>query len=198
VEDPTTIAMNLTFFGTLAVGLVMFFGVFLALVITLLLAGLGRLLAVTVLALGRGLRSRNDPAEQASAAANHGTAKAARPAKPAKPARKEPQLSPEWAAAVERADARARARALAEAAPEVTVSVRELPSPKTPARDLREVAPLVESATDRNGTATAVPRTPAKPPVPATNPVLDTGSLATRKHQPAKPGQRQKPERKAS
>lgn len=198
MEDPTTIAMNLTFFGTLAVGLVMFFGVFLALVITLLLAGLGRLLAVTVLALGRGLRSRNDPAEQASAAANHGTAKAARPAKPAKPARKEPQLSPEWAAAVERADARARARALAEAAPEVTVSVRELPSPKTPARDLREVAPLVESATDRNGTATAVPRTPAKPPVPATNPVLDTGSLATRKHQPAKPGQRQKPERKAS
>ena len=198
MEDPTTIAMNLTFFGTLGIGLVMFFGVFLALVITLLLAGLGRLLAVTVLALGRGLRSRNDPAEQASAAANHGTAKAARPAKPAKPARKEPQLSPEWAAAVERADARARARALAEAAPEVTVSVRELPSPKTPARDLREVAPLVESATDRNGTATAVPRTPAKPPVPATNPVLDTGSLATRKHQPAKPGQRQKPERKAS
>ena len=203
MEDPTTIAMNLTFFGTLAVGLVMFFGVFLALVITLLLAGLGRLLAVTVLAVGRGLRSRNDPAEQASAAAadaaaTHGTAKAARPAKPAKPARKEPQLSPEWAAAVERADARARARALAEAAPEVTVSVRELPSPKTPARDLREVAPLVESATDRNGTATAVPRTPAKPPVPATNHVLDTGSLATRKHQPAKPGQRQKPERKAS
>nr|WP_249777418.1 hypothetical protein [Arthrobacter sp. C9C5] len=186
--------MNLTFFGTLGVALVMFFGLFVALVITLLLAGLGRLLAIAVAALARGLKSAGEPAGQTIAveprADAASTAKAARPAKPAKPARKEPQLSPEWAAAVERADARARARAKAEAAPEVKVSVRELPSPKAPARDITEVGPLVESAMDRNGVP-AAPRAVKKPPVPATSPVLDTGSLAMLKHQPAGPGQRQ-------
>ena len=53
MEDPTTIAMNLTFFGTLGVGLVMFVGVFLAFVITLLIAGLGRLLATIAMGLDR-------------------------------------------------------------------------------------------------------------------------------------------------
>ena len=43
MEDPTTIALNLTFFGTLAVALVMFFGLFLVFVATLVIAGLGRL-----------------------------------------------------------------------------------------------------------------------------------------------------------
>lgn len=132
MEDPTTIAMNLTFFGTLGVALVMFFGLFLALVITLLLAGIGRLLAVAVAALARALKSAREPAGQRIAvgpnAVAAGTAKASRPAKPAKLARKEPQLSPEWAAAVERADARARARAKAEAAPEIAVSVRDQPA----------------------------------------------------------------------
>jgi len=202
VEDPTTIAMNLTFFGTLGIGLVMFFGVFLALVIVLLLAGLGRLLAIAGMALGRSLKSPRGSATQTAAveraAEETGTAKASRPAKPAKPARKEPQLSPEWAAAVERADARAKARAKAEAAPEVTVSVRELPSPKAPVRDLKEVGPLVESATDRNGAAPGTPRASTKPAVPAASPVLDTGSLAMLKHEPAQQGQRQNTQRRAS
>lgn len=188
MEDPTTIAMNLTFFGTLGVGLVMFFGVFVAFVITLLLAGLGRLLTLPFTARARGRGSAHESARSANP---EKPAKEARPAKAAKAARKEPQLSPEWAAAVARADARATARAKAEAAPEVKVSVRELPSPEAPARELKEVGPLIESATDRNGApAAAAPRAFTKPSVPAKSPVLDTGSLATLKHQPPQQGKR--------
>lgn len=113
MEDPTTTAMNLTYAGTLVIGVVMFIGVAAAFVITLLLAGLGRLIAT----LGMALFGRRAGAPVATKR---------RPK--LKPARKEPQISPEWAAAVERADARARARAEAAAAPEVTVSVRELPA----------------------------------------------------------------------
>ena len=62
MEDPTTIALNLTFLGTLGVALVMFFGLFLVFVATLVIAGLGRLAAVTIMALGRGLwRSAEKP-----------------------------------------------------------------------------------------------------------------------------------------
>ncbi|MBT2533705.1 hypothetical protein J7E83_16550 [Arthrobacter sp. ISL-48] len=49
--DSTTIALNLTFFGTLGLALMMFFGLFLLVVATLVLAGLGRLVALTVMAL---------------------------------------------------------------------------------------------------------------------------------------------------
>ena len=116
MEDPTTIALNLTFFGTLAVALVMFFGLFLVFVATLVIAGLGRLVAVTVMAVGRGLfrtgrptNRRNrpagppgpDPRGHPSCPAAEGCqtgkgcqpAKAAKPARPAKPAKKEPALS---------------------------------------------------------------------------------------------------------
>ncbi len=106
-------------------------------------------------------------------------AKAAKPAKPAKPAKKEPALSPDWAAAVAQADARAAARAKAEAAPAVKVSVRELPSPTAPARDVEAVAPLVESATDRNGQLGTVPPAFKKAPMPAAKSLLDTGSLVS-------------------
>ena len=208
MEDPTTIAMNLTFFGTLGVGLVMFLGVFLAFVVTLLLAGLGRLLAAGVTALLRGRRAAPEPAAKPAAGPNRAIpAEVALPARPArtpkpvrtaKPARKEPQLSPEWAAAVARADARASARARAEAAPEVKVSVRELPSPKAPVREIQEVGPLIESATDRNGALTAAPRAFTKPPLPAASPVLDTGSLTALKHQRPQAAQRPDQQRKAS
>ena len=46
MEDPTTIALNLTFFGTLGVAFVMFLGLFIVFVATLVIAGLGRLAAV--------------------------------------------------------------------------------------------------------------------------------------------------------
>ncbi|MET3176221.1 UNVERIFIED_ORG: hypothetical protein ABIB52_004095 [Arthrobacter sp. UYCu721] len=49
--DSTTIALNLTFFGTLGVALLMFLGLVLLVVITLLLAGVGRLFVLTVMAL---------------------------------------------------------------------------------------------------------------------------------------------------
>ena len=51
MDDPTTIALNLTFFGTLGVAFVMFVGLFLVFVATLLIAGLGRLVGVAVMAL---------------------------------------------------------------------------------------------------------------------------------------------------
>ena len=189
--DPTTIALNLTFFGTLAVALVMFFGLFLVFVATLVIAGLGRLTAVTVMALGRGLFRTGgrtaDTVEQNLPVRSVGTSqhlppKAAQPAKaakPARPAKKEPALSPDWAAAVARADARAAARAKAEAAPAVKVSVRELPDPAAPARDLSAVAPLVASATDRNGHLGTVPPAFKKAPMPAAKSLLDTGSLVS-------------------
>ena len=106
-------------------------------------------------------------------------AKPAKPAKPERPAKKEPALSPDWAAAVAQADARAAARARAEAAPAVKVSVRELPSPTAPARDVKAVAPLVESATDRNGQLGTVPPAFRKAPMPAAKSLLDTGSLVS-------------------
>ena len=85
----------------------------------------------------------------------------------------------EAAAAKAEADARAAARARAEAAPAVKVSVRELPSPTAPARDLKAVAPLVESATDRNGQLGTVPPAFRKAPMPAAKSLLDTGSLVS-------------------
>ena len=194
MEDPTTIALNLTFLGTLGVAAVMFFGLFLAFVATLVIAGLGRLAAVTIMAVGRGLlrtAGGDRPAEtvqQDRSVRTIGTTqharppKAAKPAKPVKrerPAKKEPALSPDWAAAVAQADARAAARAKAEAAPAVKVSVRELPSPTAPARDVKAVAPLVESATDRNGQLGTVTPAFRKAPMPAAKSMLDTGSLVS-------------------
>lgn len=123
MEDPTTMAMNLTFFATLGIGLVMFVGVFIAFVAILLLAGVGRLVATA----GAALFRRRTPALVPVGL----TAASVKAGNPAKPARREAQLSPEWAAAVERADFRASARAKAAAAPEVKVSVREVPSPDT-------------------------------------------------------------------
>ncbi|HEX9086713.1 MAG TPA: hypothetical protein VF867_04210 [Arthrobacter sp.] len=199
--DPTTIALNLTFLGTLGVALVMFFGLFLVFVATLVIAGLGRLVAVTVVAVGRGLFRSGSRAERIAAPGRQDrpvrtigatrqlqppraatpakAAKLAKPVKPAKPAKKEPVLSPDWAAAVAQADARAAARSKAEAAPEVKVSVRELPSPTAPAQDVAAVAPLVASATDRNGQLGTVPPAFKKAPMPAAKSLLDTGSLVS-------------------
>lgn len=190
--DPTTIALNLTFFGTLAVAMFMSFALFLVFVATLVIAGLGRLAAVTVMAVGHGLfrtagRSA-EPVRRDRSVRSLGTTRPARPpktaqpakaAKPAKPAKKVPALSPGWAAAVVRADTRAAARAKAEAPPEVKVSVRDLPSPTAPARDVAAVAPLVESATDRNGQLGTVPPAFQKAPMPAAKSLLDTGSLVS-------------------
>jgi hypothetical protein len=190
MEDPTTIALNLTFFGTLGVAFFMFLGLFLVFAATLVIAGIGRLAAVVVMAVagvsGRHPQPRDQRADRptgrpTAAEKPAGTAKPGRAARPgAKPGtKKEPALSPEWAAAVARADARATARAKAEAGPAVRVSVRDLPSPKAPARDITKVSALVESATDGNGTLGVVPRAFKKPPMAAAKSLLDTGSLVS-------------------
>ena len=158
MEDPTTIALNLTFFGTLGVAFVMFLGLVAVFVATLVMAGIGRLAAITVLAIAGGV------------ARAVGTATAAiRPPKspaPAKAGRKEAsQLSADWTAAVERADTRAAARAKAEAAPARKVSARDLPGPMVPAQEIPEGTPLVESAPDSE--LSTVPRASKEPAAPA-------------------------------
>lgn len=175
MEDPTTIALHLTFFGTLGVAFVMFLGLFMVFAATLVIAGIGRLAVVVVMAVA-GLVDRR-PGRPARSAEPVKQAKPRRPARNA--SKKEPALSPEWAAAVARADARAAERAKAEAGPAVRVSVRDLPSPEAPAGDITEVAALVASATDSNGTLGAVPRAFKKPPMPAAKSLLDTGSLVS-------------------
>ncbi|MET3720057.1 MULTISPECIES: hypothetical protein [unclassified Arthrobacter] len=172
--DSTTIALHLTFFGTLGVAFLMFLGLILLVVLTLVLAGVGRLVALTVMALFRRL-PKNEilPLVRLTGPA----------------VRKEPPaLAEDWASAVAEADARAMARARA-AAPEVKVAVRDLPDPSTPAAKLKAVAPLAESALhqDNPGCDTAggnnatgeAPRSFTKPPAPATLSLLDTGSLVS-------------------
>ncbi|MCA4135530.1 hypothetical protein [Arthrobacter sp. M4] len=51
MDDPTTIALNLTFLGTLGLAFVMFVGLAVVVMITLVLAGIGRLISVILLAL---------------------------------------------------------------------------------------------------------------------------------------------------
>lgn len=199
MEDPTTIALNLTFVGTLGVAFVMFVGLFLVFVATLLIAGLGRLAGVAVVALF-GRRPGKTSATPARAPHRTFNLKTAWPAPSLKTklrtrleeaarnraARREsPALSEDWAAAVARADARAEARARATAAPEVKVTVRDLPSPDAPVEDVSAVAPLVESATDQHATFRAIPRSFEKPPAPGRMAMLDTGSLVSLAGHPA-------------
>ncbi|MGO4189809.1 hypothetical protein [Pseudarthrobacter sp. TAF60_1] len=187
--DSTTIALNLTFFGTLGLAFLMFLGLFLLVVLTLVLAGVGRFLVLTVQALfGRlpkndtlplaRLTGETGQPPNAANTAHDDAAAAPAPAKPRHPllpaARREPPvLAEDWAAAVADADARAMARARA-AAPEIKVTVRELPAPSLPAAKLEAVAPLVESALHLDVPAA---RSFTKPPSSAPLSPLDTGSL---------------------
>ena len=51
MDDPTTLAINLTYLGTLGLALLMFLGLGLIVIITLVVAGVGRLVSVILLAL---------------------------------------------------------------------------------------------------------------------------------------------------
>ncbi|WP_347108727.1 hypothetical protein AAHB33_18025 [Paenarthrobacter sp. S56] len=51
MEDPTTLAINLTYLGTLGMAVLMFLGLGLVIIITLVVAGIGRLLSIILLAL---------------------------------------------------------------------------------------------------------------------------------------------------
>jgi hypothetical protein len=101
VEDPTTIALNLTFFGTVGVAFVMFIGMFILFMVTLVIAGLGRLAALIVMALF-GRFPGNDTIEvvrlpvgtQSSAGAEAGEAPEARQERPVKPKAPRPPREP--------------------------------------------------------------------------------------------------------
>jgi hypothetical protein len=220
VENPDTLILNLTFLGTVGVAFLMALVLFLLGVITLVLAGVGRLAAVLIMGLFRG-RSRKDdlplvqlygtrlhepqeaPGDDAAAAsagppaAGDGAGKQRRGWRAAlKPdtmksalrsavehhpaltaARREPPvLADDWASAVAEADARAMARARA-AAPDIKLSVRDLPDPRVPADKVAEVAPLVESALHNHRPPHEAPRSVKKPPHPPATVPLDTGSL---------------------
>ncbi|WP_458108324.1 hypothetical protein M1D51_01940 [Arthrobacter sp. R3-55] len=51
MEDPTTLAINLTYLGTLGLAVLMFLGLGLIIIITLVVAGVGRLLSIVLLAM---------------------------------------------------------------------------------------------------------------------------------------------------
>ncbi|MFK0041808.1 hypothetical protein ACIQTW_18405 [Paenarthrobacter sp. NPDC090517] len=51
MEDPTTLAINLTYLGTLGLAVLMFLGLGLIIIITLVVAGIGRLLSIILLAM---------------------------------------------------------------------------------------------------------------------------------------------------
>lgn len=202
MENPDTLILNLTFLGTVGMALLMFLVLFLLGVITLVLAGIGRLAAVTLMAVF-GRRSRRDslPLIRFGGPSEAETSHPSRPVRdwrarlklprlrkalrtavvrhPALAAarREPPVLAEDWASAVAEADARAIARARA-AAPEIKLSVRDLPDPHVPAEKVVEVAPLVESKLDDHRHA-SVPRSFKKPHAPHPLAPLDTGSLVS-------------------
>jgi hypothetical protein len=223
VDNPDTLVLNLTFLGTMGVAFLMFLVLFLLGVITLVLAGMGRLAVVALMALfGRRARRESIPLARLGgpfrtthhdgmSASADGSPDVAQPAvKTPKPKRKPrdwrgalkpahlraalrtavvhhpavtaarpvpPVLAEDWASAVAEADARAMARARA-AAPEIKLSVRDLPDPRVPADKVVEVAPLVESALD-NHEPGRVPRSFKKAQASRPLAPLDTGSLVS-------------------
>ena len=226
MENPDTLILNLTFLGTVGIAVLMFLVLFLLGVITLVLAGVGRLAAVVLMALlgyrpnresiplvrltgaagapapgepddpstsddgaaaprvrrnwraslsprrldPRGLRPARVKAALRSAVVHHPAVAAGH--------RERPALADDWAAAVAEADARAIARARA-AAPDIKLTVRDLPDPKVPADSVVEVAPLVESALENRRPAGEAPRSFKKPPAARPLAPLDTGSLVS-------------------
>jgi len=200
VDHPDTLVLNLTFLGTVGVALMMFGVLFLLGVITLVLAGLGRLAALVLMVLfgrvpGRtgSERFANTATSQAeprkplreraaalkpdrlkeslrTAVVRHPKLAAARP--------EPPVLAEDWASAVAQADKRAEARARAER-PEIKLSVRDLPDPAVPADKVSEVAPLVESALHNHRPPHEMPRSFKKPQPLHPVPPLDTGSLVS-------------------
>ncbi|MDQ0730385.1 hypothetical protein [Arthrobacter sp. B1I2] len=200
MENPDTLVLNLTFLGTVGVALLMFLVLFLLGAITVVLAGLGRLTAIVLMALFGRVPGRSDsvrpagapakptqsrkPLRERAAAAKPGRLKESlrtavvRHPKVAAVRHEPPVLAEDWASAVAEADRRAEARARA-AAPEIKLSVRDLPDPAVPADKVSEVAPLVESALHNHRPPHEMPRSFKKPQPPHPVPPLDTGSLVS-------------------
>lgn len=200
MQNPDTLVLNLTFLGTVGVALLMFLVLFLLGVITLVLAGMGRLATLVLMVLFGRVPGKRDstryadspvgeteprkPFRERAAALKPGRLKESlrtaveRHPKLAAARPEPPVLAEDWASAVAQADKRAEARARAER-PEIKLSVRDLPDPAVPADKVSEVAPLVESALHNHRPPHEMPRSFKKPQPIHPVPPLDTGSLVS-------------------
>ncbi|MFJ5699791.1 hypothetical protein [Arthrobacter sp. NPDC093139] len=89
MEDPTTVALNLTFFGTVFVAFLMSLGLFISFIVMLVIAGVSRLLVLIVMALF-GRIPKNDTVEVVRLPADTKTTEAL----PPKPAKVQPAKAP--------------------------------------------------------------------------------------------------------
>ena len=181
----------------------MFFGLFLVFVATLVIAGLGRLAAVIVMAVGRGLLRTAGTSQGTRPPKAVATGTSAGPGcrSPRKPGQgREAAPSPETRKARQEGT-----RPCPRTGP--PPSRRPMPAPphgprrrlprpsrspsaNCPAPRLRHGTwrlwqPLVESATDTNGQLGTVPPAFKKAPMPAAKSLLDTGSLVSLRGRPA-------------
>ncbi|WP_457973267.1 hypothetical protein [Arthrobacter sp. D1-17] len=174
MEDPATIALNLTFFGTVFVAFLMFLGLFIAFIVMLVLAGVSRLLALAVMALfGRFPRNETievvrlpAPGQQAAVspeAGQSGPAKErpanARPAKQRtakQPRPPRPVLAPraavDWKALLTRAGLREALRNAVAHHPLLTAA---RPVPPVLARDWAEAVAAADARAVARARATA-------------------------------------------
>lgn len=144
MENPDTLILNLTFLGTVGVAFLMFLVLFLLGVITLVLAGLGRLAAVVLLALfGRGTGHESLPlvrltgpagSRQGPGTASDGGAAAASAARPPRAGllvrafRRRPGKAPrDWRTALKPAHVKSSLRTAVEHHPALTAARREPP-----------------------------------------------------------------------
>jgi hypothetical protein len=128
VGDATTIALNLTFFGTLGLALMMFFGLFLLVVATLVLAGIGRLVALIVMALfGRVRKGESVPVVHLPPPYGSGVVppSTAPPASSARPS--EPRTPRDWGTLLKPAQLRSRLRTAVVHHPLLAAARREPP-----------------------------------------------------------------------
>lgn len=161
--DPATIALNLTFFGTVFVAFVMFIGLFIVFVAMLLLAGVGRLLAVVLMSLF-GRFPRNDTIEvvrlpvdiqhQASqtsssrnTSASPEAAKAPRPVRAPRPPR-------DWKKLLSRAGVQEALRTAVEHHPLVTAA---RPAPAVLAKDWADAVAAADARAVARARAAAAP-----------------------------------------
>ncbi|TNB68269.1 hypothetical protein FHJ30_19365 [Arthrobacter sp. BB-1] len=144
MENPDTLILNLTFLGTVGVAFLMFLVLFLLGVITLVLAGLGRLAAVVLLALfGRGTGHESLPlvrltgpagSRQGQGTASDGGAAAASPPRPPRAGllvrafRHRPGKAPrDWRTALKPAHVKSSLRTAVEHHPALAAARREPP-----------------------------------------------------------------------
>ncbi|MDT0197302.1 hypothetical protein Q9R30_18300 [Arthrobacter sp. AB6] len=144
MENPDTLILNLTFLGTVGVAFLMFLVLFLLGVITLVLAGLGRLAAVLLLALfGRGTGNESLPLVRLTAPAGSqqgpgraaddgaGAASAARRPRPGllvRAFRRRPEKTPrDWRTALKPARLKSSLRTAVEHHPALAAARREPP-----------------------------------------------------------------------